>query len=60
MINNDEALALNKWINEWKKTYGENPTFEECLSWINWKFERSFVSNSDLESIKVVLKKEEY
>ena len=39
MLNTDEANALAKWIQNWKKTYNENPKLNECITWFEWKYE---------------------
>ena len=51
MFDSDKALALIRWINEWKNTYGETPSIEECITWIEWKFEDKRIS--DIEKIKI-------
>ena len=33
MLNTDEATALANWIQNWKKTYKENPKLNECITW---------------------------
>ena len=35
MLNTDEASALANWIQNWKKTYKENPKLNECLHGLN-------------------------
>tara|TARA_Y100001978_G_C23684333_1_gene430946 strand:- start:357 stop:539 length:183 start_codon:yes stop_codon:yes gene_type:complete len=55
MLSTEKVIALTKWIKNWKKTYGENPTLEECITWIEWKFEDFSISQSDKESISEVL-----
>tara|TARA_Y100001978_G_C23587551_1_gene382128 strand:+ start:303 stop:488 length:186 start_codon:yes stop_codon:yes gene_type:complete len=51
MFDTEKALALTRWIKEWKNTYGENPSLEECITWIEWKFEDNILS--DKEKIKI-------
>ena len=51
MFDSDKVLALTRWINEWKNTYGETPSIEECITWIEWKFEDKRIS--DIEKIKI-------
>tara|TARA_B100000945_G_C20211402_1_gene516217 strand:+ start:611 stop:796 length:186 start_codon:yes stop_codon:yes gene_type:complete len=55
MIDIEEAASLAKWIQQWKKTYGENPKIEECVVWFEWKFKDKELSKSDKSSIKSIL-----
>ena len=56
MIDAEEALELIKWIQNWKKIYGENPTLQESKTWFEWKFIKKSLSKSEEESIAIVLK----
>ena len=56
MLNTDEAKALAKWIQNWKNTYKENPTLNECITWFEWKYEDKELSPSDKSSISKILK----
>ena len=56
MINTDEAHALSKWIQNWKKTYKENPKLNECITWFEWKYEDKKLSHSDKSSIAIILR----
>ena len=55
MLTTNKVIALTKWIKNWKNTYGENPTLEECITWFEWNFEDSSVSESIKKSIQEVL-----
>jgi len=55
MFDSDKALSLTRWINEWKHTYGETPSMEECITWIEWKFEDNRISNEEKIKIKKIL-----
>ena len=55
MFDSDKAQALTRWINEWKNTYGETPSIEECITWIEWKFENKRISNKEKVKIKKFL-----
>ena len=55
MIDVNEAAALAKWIQEWKKTYSENPTIDECFTWFEWQFKNKELSKIDKVSIKTIL-----
>ena len=55
MFDSDKALSLTRWINEWKNTYGENPSMQECITWIEWKFEDNRISNEEKIKIKKIL-----
>ena len=56
MLDTDQANSLGKWIQNWKKTYGENPKLNECITWFEWKYEKKEISPRDKESIKIILK----
>ena len=55
MFDSEKALALTRWINEWKNTYGERPSIDECITWIEWKFEESRISEKEKIKIKTIL-----
>ena len=57
MLNTDEANSLGKWIQNWKKTYGENPKINECITWFEWKYkDKKNLSSVDKDSIATILK----
>ena len=39
MLTTEKVIALTTWIKNWKNTYGEKPTLEECITWFEWNFE---------------------
>ena len=49
------CFFLTTWIKNWKNTYGEKPSLEECVTWVEWNFEDSSVSESVKQSIQEVL-----
>ena len=55
MLTTEKVIALTTWIKNWKNTYGEKPTLEECVTWVEWNFEDSTVSESVKQSIQEVL-----
>ena len=55
MFDSEKALALTRWINEWKNTYGETPSIEECITWIEWKFEDNKITNEEKIKIEKIL-----
>ena len=55
MFDSNKAHALSKWINEWKNTYGEMPSIEECITWVEWKFEHSKISEEEIIKIETLL-----
>ena len=55
MFDSDKVLALTKWIQEWKNTYGETPSIDECITWIEWKFEVNRLSDNEKIKIKKIL-----
>ena len=56
MLNTDEVHALAKWIQEWKKTYKDNPNLNECITWFEWKYEEKELSLSDKTLISIILR----
>ena len=56
MIDDKKAAALGKWIQQWKRTYKENPSLDECVTWFEWRFMNKNLSKNDEESIKIILK----
>ena len=54
MLDIDKANSLGKWIQNWKKTYGENPKLNECITWFEWKYEDKELSPSDKTSIATI------
>jgi len=55
MLSTEKVIALTRWIKNWKNTYGENPSLEECVTWVEWNFEDKSVSEGVKKSIKEVL-----
>ena len=56
MLNTDEASALANWIQNWKKTYMENPKLNECITWFEWKYQDRKLNSSDKSSIATILR----
>ena len=56
MLNTDEVHALAKWIQDWKKTYKDNPNLNECITWFEWKYEEKELSLSDKTLISIILR----
>ena len=56
MLNIDEANGLAKWIQNWKKTYKENPKLNECITWFEWKYKDRGLTSSDKSSIASILR----
>ena len=56
MLNTDEANGLAKWIQNWKKTYKENPKLNECITWFEWKYKDRKLTSSDKISIATILR----
>ena len=55
MLNINEVYELIKWIQNWKKTYKENPNLNECITWFEWEYENRDLSPSDKISIETIL-----
>ena len=55
MIDVNEAAALAKWIQQWKKTYSENPSIDECFTWFEWQFKKKELSKNEKISIRTIL-----
>ena len=51
MLNTDEANALAKWIQNWKKTYKENPKLNKCITWFEWIYKDRVLTSSEESSI---------
>ena len=56
MLNTDEASELANWIQNWKKTYKENPKLNECITWFEWKYQDRELTSSDKSSIATILR----
>ena len=56
MLNTDEASSLANWIQNWKKTYKENPKLNECFTWFEWKYQDRELTSSDKSSITTILR----
>tara|TARA_B100001115_G_C15763238_1_gene374016 strand:+ start:219 stop:401 length:183 start_codon:yes stop_codon:yes gene_type:complete len=55
MLKTEVIIALTKWIQNWKKIYGESPTIDECITWLEWKFEDSSISEDQKKLVEAVL-----
>ena len=55
MISIDKAHELTKWIQNWKKTYKENPNLNECITWFEWKYAEKDLSEKEKSSIATIL-----
>ena len=55
MLATEKVIALTTWIKNWRKTYGENPTLDECITWIEWKFEENKISEKEKIKIETIL-----
>tara|TARA_B100000965_G_scaffold6553_1_gene5161 strand:- start:687 stop:869 length:183 start_codon:yes stop_codon:yes gene_type:complete len=55
MIDIEKANDLTKWIQQWKKTYEENPSLEECFTWFEWRFKTKELSTIDKNYIRNIL-----
>ena len=56
MLNTNEASLLANWIQNWKKTYKENPKLNECITWFEWKYQDRELNASDKSSIATILR----
>ena len=56
MLNTDQVYALTNWIQNWKKTYKDNPKLNECITWFAWKYEDKELSLSDKNLISTILR----
>tara|TARA_Y100001970_G_C14063280_1_gene765346 strand:+ start:128 stop:313 length:186 start_codon:yes stop_codon:yes gene_type:complete len=56
MIKTDQVHALAMWIQNWKKTYKDNPNLNECITWFEWKYEDKELSLSDKSLISTILR----
>jgi len=56
MLTTSQIIEITKWIQSWKATYKENPTFLECITWLEWKYKNKNFNKNDKEIILDVLK----
>ena len=56
MLNTDETNGLAKWIQNWNKTYKENPKLNECITWFEQKYKFREITSSDKSSIATILR----
>ena len=56
MLNTDKVSTLANWIQNWKKTYKENPKLNECITWFEWKYQDRELTSSDKSSIATILR----
>ena len=59
MFDEDKVNFLDKWIQNWEKTYGENPITNEYITRFEQKFDQQYkekeFSYSDKDSITTYL-----
>ncbi len=55
MITAKITFALADWIIEWRKYQDKNPSFDECVKFVEWKLEDYKLSDSDKRIIKSIL-----
>ena len=56
MLNTDEVNDLANWIQNWKKTYKENPKLNACFIWFKWKYRDREITSSEKSSIATILR----
>ena len=56
MLNTDEVNCLANWIQNWKKTYKENPKLNACFIWFKWKYRDREITSSEKSSIATILR----
>ena len=47
--------ALSDWIREWRKCQDKNPSIDESVKFVHWKFEDYKLSDSDKRIIEAIL-----
>ena len=55
MLTTKITFALADWIREWRKSRDKNPSIDEFVKFVEWKFEEYKVSDSDKRIIESIL-----
>ena len=55
MLTTKVTYALADWIREWRKCRNENPSFENCIKFVEWKIENYKLKDSDITIIESIL-----
>ena len=55
MLTKKITFALADWIREWRKCRDNKPSIDECIKFVEWKFEDYKLSDSDKRIIESIL-----
>ena len=55
MLTTKITFALADWIREWRKCRDKNPSFDECVKFVEWKLKNYKLSDSDKRIIESIL-----
>ena len=54
MLTTKITFALADWIREWRKCRDNNPSIDECIKFVEWKFEDYKLSDIDKRIIEAM------
>ena len=55
MLTTKVTFALADWIREWRKCRNKSPSIEECVKFVQWKWDDYKLSDSDKRIIESIL-----
>ena len=55
MLTTKITYALADWIREWRKCRDENPSFDDCIKFTEWKIENYELTDGDRMIIESIL-----
>ena len=55
MLNTKITFALADWIREWRNCRDNNPSIDECIKFVEWKFEDYKLSDIDKRITESIL-----
>ena len=55
MLTTKITFALADWIREWRKCRDNNPSIDECVKFVEWKFGDYKLSDIDKRIIESIL-----
>ena len=55
MLTTKITFALADWIREWRKCRDKNPSFDDCIKFVEWKLEGYELTDSEKRIIESIL-----
>ena len=55
MLTTKITFSLADWIREWRNCRDNNPSFDECVKFVEWKLEDYKLSDNDKRIIESIL-----